>query len=426
MLKNSLFPLNAAILLVLLALTNCGDPVQDLGPGIDTAAIPVTIPNNPCTASGCIKNKPFFNIGHMANTKAAVDYSLRVGANAVEMDMNFAPDGTPTIFQHGLPCDCTCTGVLSVLTAALVEQPSICRVSENPCEGGSPLSVAEMFNYVASKPGLALVYFDSKITDIKDPNALTNAGQKVFDLIRNQLYNKGYKGQVIVSIPDRSSILYSKTVFSKLYDDPANADLRSSIFFGIDMEEDAYSTISFMRQNGFKGNAIYGTGITACSSETFYDQTATAASNLRADVIGLNIIWTLDKEASIRKYMELGATGIVSNNPERVTAMANAMGYKISPETRIPLGNDQVPVKGNIKGECDCDYIYKKGFLGIPLASGCKIVTPPPVGSLCDCSYKGAYTCGGSNLLCQTDDKNPACAAPSTGPASCRGDCQGY
>lgn len=480
-----------------LFMNNCGNSsFFDRELGHDAALVSTVAPiANPCTAPGCIKNKPFFNIAHMVNTKSAVDYGLRVGANALEMDMNFAADGTPTVFQHGLPCDCTCPDVLKLLDPAnwlsLIKgtdsvQASICQQSANPCAGGNLVTVTDMFNYLANKPTLALIYIDSKITGISDPNALKNAGQKVFDLIRSELYNKGYKGQVIISIPDRSAIAYSKAALSKLFDDPANADLRQSIFFGIDMEKDAYSTISFLRQNGFRGNTVYGTGISACAPTTYYDQIATGAQNLRQGVIGLNIIWTLDKEASIRKYMELGATGVLSNNPETVTAVAKAMGYKISADNRIPLGavgycnptsenpsyyilktvdkpgwaagdqcyatdgtitnfgqkpcvggtkeqclnesrtNLKLPVQGNIRGgDCGCNYINK----GLFTSSGCAISDPPPPGYLCKCNYLwGLRTCNGSNAICALNDPNPACVAPGlrTSKAFCIGDCLGY
>ncbi|XP_023336669.1 uncharacterized protein LOC111707759 [Eurytemora carolleeae] len=41
--------------------------------------------------------------------------------------------------------------------------------------------------------------------------------------------------------------------------------------------------------------------------------------------------------------------------------------------------------------DCDCEYEYKNGFMGIPKASGCKIKKAPPRGYKCDCSYMGAY-----------------------------------
>uniref|UniRef100_A0A224YQI5 Sphingomyelinase n=1 Tax=Rhipicephalus zambeziensis TaxID=60191 RepID=A0A224YQI5_9ACAR len=51
--------------------------------------------------------RPFYIIGHMANTLREVDSFLDEGANAIEADIEFAKNGTVLGTHHGLfACDC--------------------------------------------------------------------------------------------------------------------------------------------------------------------------------------------------------------------------------------------------------------------------------------------------------------------------------
>ena len=67
---------------------------------------------------------------------------------------------------------------------------------------------------------------------------------------------------------------------------------------------------------------------------------------------------------------------------------------------------------------CDCDY----------RAGGCIISKAAPPGKACRCSYKGAWTCGGSVVDC-LNNNSPKCKNPDRTRASClqgSGDCGGY
>ena len=50
--------------------------------------------------------RPFYNIAHMVNSIKEVNYYLARGANAIEADVAFAPNGTALYTFHGYPCDC--------------------------------------------------------------------------------------------------------------------------------------------------------------------------------------------------------------------------------------------------------------------------------------------------------------------------------
>ncbi|KAL1439468.1 hypothetical protein MTO96_010159 [Rhipicephalus appendiculatus] len=50
--------------------------------------------------------RPFYIIGHMVNSVEEVDKFLRQGSNALEVDIEFAENGTVLGTYHGMPCDC--------------------------------------------------------------------------------------------------------------------------------------------------------------------------------------------------------------------------------------------------------------------------------------------------------------------------------
>lgn len=49
--------------------------------------------------------RPFYLIGHMANSITVMDSFLAQGANAVETDVTFEPNGAAWHVFHGVPCD---------------------------------------------------------------------------------------------------------------------------------------------------------------------------------------------------------------------------------------------------------------------------------------------------------------------------------
>lgn len=52
------------------------------------------------------QQRPFYNIAHMVNSIKEINYYLARGANAIETDVSFAPNGTALYTFHGYPCDC--------------------------------------------------------------------------------------------------------------------------------------------------------------------------------------------------------------------------------------------------------------------------------------------------------------------------------
>ncbi|XP_077527283.1 dermonecrotic toxin StSicTox-betaIC1-like isoform X2 [Haemaphysalis longicornis] len=60
--------------------------------------------------------RPFYIIGNMVNSLYDVNVFLEDGANALQADVTFSPEGRPQYMYHGPPCDCfrTCTRVSTI------------------------------------------------------------------------------------------------------------------------------------------------------------------------------------------------------------------------------------------------------------------------------------------------------------------------
>ena len=119
--------------------------------------------------------RDFFVIAHMANSKAAIDWSIDQGANAIEADLNFH-EGKPTVFRHGSPCECT-PGLL-----CLHGRESICK---NGSSCNASMAAIDLFRHVARKTQLALLVIDSKLHS-KQPMSEAEqkiAGQEIVELL---------------------------------------------------------------------------------------------------------------------------------------------------------------------------------------------------------------------------------------------------
>lgn len=71
-----------------------------------------TIRSDPIAGEELLSPRPFYNIAHMVNSIPEINYYLNRGANAIEADVTFAPNGSALYTFHGYPCDCFrhCTG----------------------------------------------------------------------------------------------------------------------------------------------------------------------------------------------------------------------------------------------------------------------------------------------------------------------------
>lgn len=345
-------------------------------------------------------------IAHMTNTPNAIRWALEQGANGIEMDLKF--DGTrPARFHHGVHCDCSC------LLQFLSIQDHGCRSIGDGCSGST--SVTDMIDFLGSSEivssRLALIYIDAKLE--KSMRNYAEAGRNVVQLINENVFSRGYRGQILLGCSTVSQTDYLRGAIEKV----SNSNYADRYFYTIDSEGDNAEKVWDHSLQLGTNNVVYTTGITSCLPKTFYNAIQFSFETKAYVSVG---IWTIDQKSSIQSYLNAGVNFILTNRPKAAVEV---------------IGRDNIPLPGlAIKPatsstfasplffECDCSYFYR--FLG----GGCAITKVAPPNHACKCSYKGVWTCGGQTTEC-SDTNDRLCRLPDISKEACflgGGDCNGY
>ncbi|MBL8203893.1 MAG: hypothetical protein JNM09_06650 [Blastocatellia bacterium] len=280
-------------------------PYSYTNTGVSCYRGPDTVPRNAninWQPPASVTAKRFYNIAHMTNTTAAVDWAIAEGANGVEVDIQFDATGRPTEFRHGGSCDCSCGG--SGDNRNVCSSLKSCEAKEIP---------ATLLNKIATT-NLALVYIDSKV----DGSTNAEAGNQMIDLLNKELFAKGYRGMVLVGAPKSAAIKYLEAATKRA----ASSAYKDRLYFGIDMdrviENKVTTTIANLQklQATTPGTKItYGTGITSCLGDTFFSEISEGVKQQAGGVTRLTTVWTIDKPGSLSNYLDLGVRAIITNKP---------------------------------------------------------------------------------------------------------------
>lgn len=269
-------------------------------------------------AARAITQQNFYVITHMSNTTDSVDWSIRQGANAVEMDLNYNKTGEPKNFYHGGLCDCICSYGKESVCSRLKKAPD----AWNRCEAEE--HVDTMFAHLASKSELALIVLDNKVSDLTTESQI-NAGRRVVEYLNSKLMNHQFKGKVIVGVAKSGSadFLHAAIQAAKVL------PIRSRIHFTFDeLGKDANSAITEIQALNTQ-NVAFGTGISACLPKDFKDTIGVASAHPLFQPDKPVYIWTLDSAESMRQYLKKGVNGIMTNKPVKL--------LRILKENNIPL-----------------------------------------------------------------------------------------
>jgi len=377
------------------------------------------------TTINYVSSHGFYNIAHMANTPLSVDWALGKGANAVEVDLEFSTStGAPMRFIHspnGEACDCTCmcpTGV----GCDLFFPNSICPVLKGDpsvklaaCSAAS--GVTALLNHMAKKSNLALIVVDSKIDGTKmSANVQAQAAVYIVKALEDQLFKKGYKGNVIVGGPKFDSLPYVKKVSQITHASPYH----KQTFISIDMEDNNIGGVINRLKSAYPANqnVVFGTGVSACAPSPITKQThKLSAINSAKGAVGMTYTWTLDKDSSLSEAIQY-YDGIMTNYPGALHDILKEKNIKLAQPGDLIKPSTRSAITSMSGRACDCDY--SKG--------GCTVSRLPPSGMGCKCSYKGAWTCGGDVVKCLNPD-SAYCKSPQKSALTCiqgGGDCQGY
>ena len=343
---------------------------------------------------------PFYIIAHMANNRQSIDWAVSQGANGLENDFQFDDDGQPTVVEHGDPCDCYCS----------FTRTNIChRGLQGKCAGPKASNTAaNQLQYIAQLRNLALYIVDSKI-EVNWNDRLIKAGQAIIPFLDRNLFEYGYRGQVIISSAKMNTYDYIEAAVRTAN----NSINRDRYFFTFDGEDDDYQGV-MSTLSRLTNRRVYGTGISACGGKTFYFAIQRAVIGKNNGENGMTYIWTIDKESSMREYISRGVQGIITNRVAVAKRVAVSMGLTMAkPSTAISVSDVSIsPVE-----KCDCDYH----------PGGCMISKAAPSGQACQCRYQFLWTCEGSIISC--DISLPKCVKPDRSKEACelgQGDCDGY
>jgi hypothetical protein len=244
----------------------------------------------------------FYAIAHMANSPSVLDEAVRLGANAVEVDLAVRPNGDLERFYHGSPCSCTDT-----------PDARLCQV--NTCETAS--SIDDMLRHIATEQTrIALVIIDVKAGGIKNNEGTrAHVGNKVGAEVVRSLYARGYDGDVIVSVPSLAHSSVLKAVWRNVKGHAPH--LSSRVRFSIDEEEDNAGAVIDTIASFAAGNIAYGTGATGAGRG--YREAFKVA---QSKGVAFTYLWTVDDPKIIDSYISLGVAGILTDHPARAADRA--------------------------------------------------------------------------------------------------------
>lgn len=230
------------------------------------------------------KERPLYLIAHRCNNKGDITNALALGANAFECDVRYGEKDNDWCVNHD------------------AYRP---KVSIRLCEW-----LEEAYN-IDDKGQMCFL-----LLDIKNPDYLNNLIDYVHQHTNDLIEKRGKAIAVLYSIAnlDTAKELFAKNVsFLKEWEgitvDYKN-DPREVNNYYVEIQEDE-------RKKGREFNRfLYGNGITAALPDTEALRKSLAlAGELRdkKQVIKKTYIWTIEKQSTAEKYLEIGVDGILTN-----------------------------------------------------------------------------------------------------------------
>ena len=253
------------------------------------------------------------------------------------MDLNFDAEAKPSVFHHGIPCDCTCK-------LGLAGRSSICSLHDHVCKGST--DARSMMTFLAENASdygsLAMIYVDTKTSSIRRlrskhksftiAESKAAAGENVGAMLDAALFRKGYGGIVIVNAPKLEDNPYLDGVISVISQSP----WEGRVFYTFDMKAGKRAQV-MQTLVGLTKYRACNVGISACAPLTYYNQIKAAAADFAAGVLSVRPgIWTIDSSSSMETYLELGAGSVMSNNPGEVVALAKRKGLRLAMPGSFP------------------------------------------------------------------------------------------
>ncbi|XP_049522896.1 dermonecrotic toxin SPH isoform X3 [Dermacentor silvarum] len=228
--------------------------------------------------------RPFFIIGHMANSLSDADMLMTKGANSLEVDVRFTSNGTASRVYHGFPCDCL-----------------------RKCDGETPFT--EYLDYIRG--------VSSVVSDTSALNVL--------------LY--------VSSTDDSELFRGALDTLSNLEEAEHWIELVGFDFGTYRHPEDISEAFA---QLDISGHRWQGGGITNCLVDFLgnFQLPEIVANRDGNGYVDKAYAWTVDDNPTITRFIKLGIDGMITNRPDNVLKVIN--NSDIAPLVR-PAGPEDSP-----------------------------------------------------------------------------------
>uniref|UniRef100_A0A224YEW6 Sphingomyelinase n=1 Tax=Rhipicephalus zambeziensis TaxID=60191 RepID=A0A224YEW6_9ACAR len=272
------------------------------------------------------RQRPFFVIGHMANTIPEVDQFLGEGANSVEVDIEFAKNGTVLGTHHELfPCECfrVCgkrTNIKKFLT-------HIHDITAHPS------------SRYAGK--MVLLFLDLKTSKVPAEYKLT-AGRTLAESLVKYLWNgvpEHRTMNVLLSIGYTNDQNVLKGAIKYLSQEKY-AHLQRRIGFDVGMNAPLHDIRRMYEKMGITHHRWQGDGLMNCFRLLIPHNRLKKAIKERdrpGGYINKVYYWTVDLPESIAEAVRLGIDGIITNRPQNAF---DVVTREFSGELKIATVND--------------------------------------------------------------------------------------
>lgn len=255
--------------------------------------------------------------GNMARDRPIDNFdSLRMGANAIEVDVTFARDGKPLYTYHGPPCDCL----------------RHCHQQEDFNEYLRYVREIAIDEPDGLGKNLTLLFLDLKL-DPLDQRAKAKAGialaksisTNLFADLSNDLLPARKSLRLIVSINHVNDVdlVYN---FLHYLESNNSTHLLNKIGFDVGMNDNLQRIESMWKRFGNALNIWQGDGYTNCLSPFYNLERLSKALLKRDQETGFPkkvYQWTIDLHDRMREALRMGVDALMTNHPERLVNVLN-------------------------------------------------------------------------------------------------------
>ncbi|XP_077534092.1 dermonecrotic toxin SPH-like isoform X2 [Haemaphysalis longicornis] len=286
------------------------------------------------------EQRPFFVIGHMANSVDEVDSFVEKGSNAVETDVRFTANGTVTRVHHGFPCDClrNCSRETE-FTEYLEHLRSVTSTDEAKFKGK-----------------LSFLFLDLKTSDI-DEAYKYQAGVDLSTKLTEHLWRNVTPTEALNVLLYVGSV-EKRDIFAGALDTIAALPEAESWMERVGFEFGDFKSPSeneeAFAELGIDGHRWQGDGVTNCLVDFLGDFKLPEIIACRdgqstdCDYVDKAYAWTVDTPHTIETMIKLGLDGMITNKPENVlkvmkqddvAPLVRPAGPQDSPWTRVVTGS---------------------------------------------------------------------------------------